>query len=322
MATHELREPQQLGFAGIHRLKISTTAGKVDVVGADVPDPDADGAGSRDSPGSPGSADRGGRATVDVTRIIGDEPVTVEEADGELTIRHGDLKPGLLGWLTGSRKIESDISVQVPPDCVVEVTIVSGPLVVSNLHEKTKVQGVSGEITLAQLHGPTEVKTVSGSITAESVTDDLSAHTVSGSITVIALGPNSTIKAGTTSGVITIDLEDGTDSPKVDLNCVSGTVIVRAPQDANLEVDMSTMSGRTVTTFDGLGNQPLLGTGFPFNGKGPFGKPQKLYGVLGSGAGHLKARAVSGDVTLLRRVGNPELGEPGQDENSKAGEDK
>jgi hypothetical protein len=302
MATHELREPDQLVFEGIHRLKVSTTAGKVDVVGAD--------------------ADGGGRATVDVTRIKGHEPVIVEEVDGELTIRHGEFKPGLLGWLTGGRKIESDISVQVPPDCLVDVTVVSGPLVVSNLHEKTKLQGVSGEITLAQLHGPTEVKTVSGSITAESVTDDLSAHTVSGSITVIALGTNSTIKAGTTSGAITVDLEDGTDAPTVDLNCVSGTVIVRAPQDANLDVDMSTMSGRTVTTFSGLGNEPLLGGGFPFGDKGPFGKPQKLVGRLGTGAGRIKARAVSGDMTLLRRAADPELGTPGPDENSKAGEDK
>ena len=301
MATHELREPNQLAFDGIHRLTVCTTSGKVDVVGADT------------------DGDR--RATVDVTRVAGREPVTVETTDGELTIRHGEFKPGIIGLLTGGNKIESDISVQVPPDCLVEVSVVSGPLVVSNLHEKTKVQGVSGEITLAQLHGPTDVKTVSGSITAESVTDDLSAHTVSGSITVIALGTNSHIKAGTTSGAITVDLDAGTDAPTVDLNCVSGTIIVRAPGDANLEVDMSTMSGRTVTTFDGLGSRPLLGSGFPFGDKGPFGKPQKLSGVLGSGAGRVKARAVSGDVTLLRRAGDPELGEPGP-ENSKAGEDK
>ena len=313
MARHELRGPDQLGFDGIHRLKVSTTSGKVDVVGVDDTSADLDGGGD--------GAEGRGRATVDVTRVTGREPVIVEETDGELTIRHGDFKPGLIGWLTGGRKIESDISIQVPPDCLVEVTVVSGPLVVSNLHEKTKVQGVSGEITLAQLHGPTDVKTVSGSITAESVTDDLSAHTVSGSITVIALGTNSTIKAGTTSGAITVDLEDGTDAPTVDLNCVSGTVIVRAPQDANLEVDMSTMSGRTVTTFDGLGNQPLMGSGFPFD-KVPFGKPQKLSGVLGSGAGRIKARAVSGDVTLLRRTGDPELDEPDPHEDSMAGEDK
>lgn len=300
MTRHELREPHQLGFEGIHRLRVSTTAGKVHVVGADGPD--------------------GGHATVDVTRIKGDDPVVVEVVDGELVVTHGDFKPNVIGWLAGGRKIESDISIQVPPDCLVDLTVVSGPLVVSNLHEKTKVQGVSGEITLAQLHGPTDVKTVSGSITAESVTDDLSAHTVSGSITVIALGTNSTIKAGTTSGAITVDLEDGTNAPQVDLNCVSGTVIVRAPQDVNLQVDMSTMSGRTVTTFDGLGNEPLLGRGFnfPFGGSGfPLGKPQKLSGVLGSGAGRIKARAVSGDMTLLRRVADPELGDL-----SVAGEDK
>jgi len=87
-------------------------------------------------------------------------------------------------------------------------------------------------------------------------------------------------------GRFTVDLEDGTDAPNVDLNCVSGTVIVRAPQDANIDVDMSTMSGRTVTTFRGLGTAPFLGSGFPFGGKNfPLGKPQKLNGRLAAGPG-------------------------------------
>jgi hypothetical protein len=281
----ELREPRQLAFEGIHRLRVSTISGKVDVVGTDDPD-------------TPGGA------VVDVSRVKGRDPVVVEERDGELVVQHGDFKPGLVGWLMSGKKIESDISIQVPPDCVVEVSVVSGPLVVSNLHERAKIQGISGEITLAQLHGPTDVRTVSGSITAESVTDDLSAHTVSGPITVIALGTNSAIKAGTTSGAITVDLEDGTDAPRVELNVVSGAVIVRAPEGANVEVDMTTMSGRTVTTFDGLGSLPLFG-----NKNIPFAKPQKLTGVLGTGAGRIKARAVSGDMTLLRRAADPEFGE-------------
>lgn len=292
MTRHELSGPERLAFEGIHRLKVVTTAGRVDVVGAG----------------------EDGAAVVDVTRVKGEEPLVVEDADGELTVRHGEFRPNVIGWLMHGRKAEADISIQVPPDCLVDVTVVSGPLVVSNLHERTRVQGVSGEITLAQLHGPTDVKTVSGAITAESVTDDLSAHTVSGPITVIALGSQNTIKAGTTSGAITVDLEDGTDAPRLELNVVSGQVIVRAPEDANLDVDMSTMSGRTVTTFDGLDSAALFG-----NKQIPFTKPRQLSGRLGTGQGRLKARAVSGDMTLLRRAVDPELkrsvvdGEDGED---------
>lgn len=292
MTRHELSGPDRLAFEGIHRLKVVTTSGRVDVVGAG----------------------EDGAAVVDVTRVKGEEPLVVEDADGELTVRHGEFRPNVLGWLMHGRKTEADISIQVPPDCLVDVTVVSGPLVVSNLHERTRVQGVSGEITLAQLHGPTDVKTVSGAITAESVTDDLSAHTVSGPITVIALGSQNTIKAGTTSGAITVDLEDGTDAPRLELNVVSGQVIVRAPEDANLDVDMSTMSGRTVTTFDGLDSAALFG-----NKQIPFTKPRQLSGRLGTGHGRLRARAVSGDMTLLRRAVDPELkrsaadGEDGED---------
>ncbi|GAA1960835.1 DUF4097 family beta strand repeat-containing protein [Catenulispora subtropica] len=298
MTRHELREPERLAFEGVHRLKVVSTSGKVDVVGAG----------------------QDGAALVDVTRIKGDEPVVVEDEDGELVVRHGEFKPNVLGWLMHGRRIEADISIQVPPDCLVDVTVVSGPLVVSNLHERTRVQGVSGEITLAQLHGPTDVKTVSGPITAESVTDDLSAHTVSGAITVMALGAGNTIKAGTTSGAITVDLEDGTDAPRLDLNVVSGAVIVRAPEDANLDVDMSTMSGRTVTTFDGLQDQARFGSR-----QIPFAKPRQLSGRLGTGAGRLRARAVSGDMTLLRRAVDPGLKDSGADDavggHDTAGED-
>ena len=99
-----------------------------------------------------------------------------------------------------------------------------------------------------------------------------------------------------------MDLEDGTDAPRLELNVVSGQVIVRAPEDANLDVDMSTMSGRTVTTFDGLDSQALFG-----NKQIPFTKPRQLSGRLGTGAGRLRARAVSGDMTLLRRAVDPEL---------------
>ncbi|MEY9891525.1 hypothetical protein ABIA35_005505 [Catenulispora sp. MAP12-49] len=293
MTRHELSGPDRLAFEGIHRLKVVTTSGRVDVVGAG----------------------EDGAAVVDVTRVKGEEPLVVAAEDGELTVRHGEFRPNVLGWLMHGRKIEADISIQVPPDCLVDVTVVSGPLVVSNLHERTRVQGVSGEITLAQLHGPTDVKTVSGAITAESVTDDLSAHTVSGPITVIALGTQNTIKAGTTSGAITVDLEDGSDAPRLELNVVSGQVIVRAPENANLEVDMSTMSGRTVTTFDGLDSQALFG-----NKQIPFTKPRQLSGRLGTGQGRLKARAVSGDMTLLRRAVDPAL--LGADADGEDGEDR
>jgi len=77
---------------------------------------------------------------------------------------------------------------------------------------------------------------------------------------------------------------------------------------------MSTMSGRTVTTFEGLDTQALFG-----NKQIPFTKPRQLSGRLGTGAGKLKARAVSGDMTLLRRAVDPELkstvvdGEDGED---------
>ena len=259
----KIEQPEQLAIGdGVHRLRLSAVGGRINVLGVDGP------------------------AALEVSRISG-PPLNIELEDGELVVRHGeDLRSGLLSWLTRGARQEVELSLSVPPDALVDVTVVSGPVVLSNFHERVNVKGVSGEITLAGVYGPTTVSTVSGAVTVEQATDDLKVKAVSGAITVLA-GAGGDISLNTVAGSITLDLEDPMPG-KVQAACVSGALTVRLPHEPDVEVDISSTSGRATTAFPQITRSRQPGN-------------TRLSGVIGSGAARLKGHTVSGSITLLRR---------------------
>jgi DUF4097 and DUF4098 domain-containing protein YvlB len=260
----KIEQPEQLAIGeGVHRLRLSAVGGRINVLGVDGP------------------------AALEVSRISG-PPLNVELGeDGELTVKHGeDLKSGLWSWLTRGAKQEVELSLSVPPDALVEITVVSGPVVVSNFHERVNVKGVSGEITLAGVYGPTSVSTVSGLVTVEQATDDLKVRAVSGAITVLA-GAGGEIELNTVAGSITVDLEDPMPG-RVHATCVSGALTVRLPHDPDVEVNITSTSGRATTAFPEITRSRQPGS-------------SRLSGVIGNGAAQLKGHTVSGSITLLRR---------------------
>jgi hypothetical protein len=262
--TWKLEHPDQIGLGeGVRSVRLVAIAGRVNLIGKDGP------------------------ATLEVTEVSGPPLRVVLNDDGELIIRHGDEgKPQLIQWLLGGKRVEVDLSLALPPDALVNVNVVSGPVVVSNFHERVSVKGVSGEVTLAGVHGSARVATVSGAITAEQVTGDLSVKAVSGAITVIA-GAGGTIDLSAVSGAIALDLEDPVPS-SVRLNCVSGAMTVRLPHDPDVRVDLGTANGRAVSSFPEVRASGHRGS-------------QKLTGTVGAGTAVLTGKTVSGAVTLLRR---------------------
>jgi Putative adhesin len=257
-------QPDQVSFDGpVRALKLAVAQGRINVIGTDGP------------------------PTLEVTRISG-RPLTVELADGLLTVRQGEEgKPNVLGWLlSGRRQDVVDLSLALPPDALVELNVVSGAVVVSNFHEQVAVRGVSGDITLAGVHGTAKVNTVSGAITAEQVTGDIKVNAISGAITVIA-GAGGRIDLNTVSGALTLDLEDPMPTD-VSLQCVSGALTIRLPYQPDVKVELNTAHGRVATSFDELSKRGWHNT-------------QQLTGQLGTGAARLRGSTVSGAVTLLRR---------------------
>jgi hypothetical protein len=266
----KIEQPDQVALGeGVRSVRLTTIAGRVNLIGTDGP------------------------ATLEVTKIYG-QPLHVELTDdGELLVKHcADFaKPQLLSWLFAGKRAEVELSLALPPDALVDVRVVSGPVVVSNFHERVTVKGVSGEVTLAGVHGSARVATASGAITADQVTGDLTVKAVSGSITVIA-GAGGAIDLAAVSGAIALDLESPVPS-SVKLQCVSGAMTVRLPHDPDVRVDLGTSNGRAVSSFPEVRASGMRGS-------------QRLSGTVGAGTATLSGKTYSGSVTLLRRSADEE----------------
>ena len=148
----KLEHPDKVALGdGVRSVRLIAMAGRVNLIGKDGP------------------------ATLEVTKVSGPALHVELSDDGDLVVRHGDYaKPQMLQWLLGGRRMEVELSLALPPDALVSVNVVSGPVVVSNFHERVTVKGVSGEVTLAGVHGSARIATVSGAITAEQGSGDLS----------------------------------------------------------------------------------------------------------------------------------------------------
>jgi len=275
MAQWRIDQPQSLDLTGVRRLDVRVVAGSVDVVGRpDAADPGGSGAG-------------GGAAHLEVSRVEGPLIVTLE--GDTLTIAHERLSwGGLLDWVSTNRKASADVSISVPASCPVELGVVSAHAVVSSIAAAVKVKSVSGSVTLDGVRSDISAQTVSGDLEARGLSGSLHFTTVSGDLTVVD-GTSGRVRAETVSGQVTLDLDVPADS-SIDVSSVSGDLTVRLPGTAGLTVTAKTMSGGLDSAFEGLTTERKPGR-------------ISMQGQVGSGDGQLRAKTVSGDVTLLRRAG-------------------
>ncbi len=100
-----VREPARITLDGeVSRLSVALVAGRLNVVGSDGP------------------------ARVEVASA-GRRPITVRHEQGVLSVRHEHVPklPGIVWWLTRlGRRYRCDVSVALPGDRPVEVSLVSG----------------------------------------------------------------------------------------------------------------------------------------------------------------------------------------------------
>jgi hypothetical protein len=266
MNRQSIDRPGVVSFDEVRQVKLTVPRGRIDVIGMDGP------------------------PTLEVTKISG-KPLNIWLSEGVLSLSHGrsGWGPAPLWWL---RNQHIELSLGVPPDAAVELSVVSGSLVVSNFRRRVEVKGVSGDITLAGLTGGARVATVSGPITAEQVIGDLAIEAVSGSITVVA-SAGGRITAHTVSGDMAVDLVDPM-PPEVDLQCVSGSLAIRLPHNPDVTVDLSS-HGRVTSTLPGL-----VRSGPP--------SMRRLNGRVGAGTARLHGATMSGAVTVMARDADESAG--------------
>jgi hypothetical protein len=265
MPTWTVTEPRRLDLdEPVKRLDVTLFGSRLNVVGTDGP------------------------PRVEIAAASG-LPLTVAHAEGRLEIRHpnpktwpGPLKP-LWWWLVGVRKLGAQVSVAVPYDTPADLTVVSGPVVVSSTRGELTVDCTSGRVALLGVRGQIRARVVSGPVEALGCAGDLRLETVSGEVT-IADSAADRLYAKTISGALTADLDNPPHDSQLRLETVSGEITVRVREDSDLEVELRATGGRVSTDFAGLELSAHRGSG-----------------RLGAGTGRLSATAISGHVTLLRR---------------------
>lgn len=284
MTSWTITEPQLLRLnvgdpaARIDRLDVRLNAGRLSIVGTDGP------------------------PRVEIAKAS-EAPVIVNLTAGTLSVTHADVRkwPGMLEplwwWLHGRQRFEADVSIAVPFETPGVLWVGSGSIVVSSIHADLHADCVSGRMTLLGVVGALRAKVVSGPIEALGCAGDIDLETVSGEITV-ADAAATRLRAKTVSGALTADLDNPPDDCEIRLETVSGEITIRVREDSDLSVMLSAAHGRVTSDFDGLSADGAWGA--------------SATGVLGAGAGsgRLRATAVGGNISLLRRPFDAEFGRP------------
>ncbi|WP_239067396.1 DUF4097 family beta strand repeat-containing protein [Actinomadura bangladeshensis] len=260
MSRWTIEEPTSLDFDGVVALRVTVIAGSVSVLASDE------------------------RPSIMVGEVQG-PPVTVTHEAGMLTVTHEKLWEGVLSWLR-THNVRTAITVTVPHDCPVSLTLVSADAVVTGMTTRTSIKSATGNVTLDGVAGAIDANTVSGAIEAQGLDGTVSFTSVSGDLA-LAGASIDRLGARTVSGRIAADVDLSGDAA-VDVNTVSGEVALRVPESADAQVSLSSAAGRIETSFPELGRQDRT-------------IAQSVTGKLGDGGGRLTVNTVSGAITLLGR---------------------
>ncbi|GAA2601471.1 DUF4097 family beta strand repeat-containing protein [Actinomadura fulvescens] len=275
MSRWTIEEPATLDFDGVVALKATLIAGSISVLASDD------------------------RPSLQVAAIDGPPLVVTHEA-GMLSVSHERMLEGMLSWLQ-RQKVRADITVTVPRECPVTITLVSADAVIAGLTARASIKSATGDVTLDGVVGDIDANTVSGAMEAQGVDGKVAFTSVSGDLA-LAGGSIDRLAARTVSGRIAADVELAGAS-RVEVNTVSGEVTLRVPDSISAEVQLNSAAGRLDTSFPGLDRQDRT-----------VGK--SLGGTIGDGSGRLSVTTVSGGVTLLSRPGDgddPEIDTPGME---------
>ncbi len=253
--------PQIIEVEDVRALRVALVAGRVDVVGRDVPG-----------------------ARIEVHRVSG-RPLEVSLVDGELRVGYAFTLGGWEGWLdkflSWRPADTADVHVAVPHDVAVRLGTVSAEGFLGDVASGAQASTVSGSLVTDGTQGLLTVKSVSGDVVVRGHTGDLRANAVSGSVTASGAFTQATVV--TVSGAVTLD---AVRASGVSVQTVSGHATVRLPEDLGVTVTARSVSGKVVV--DGQAR----------SGEGPLTGNVDV--VAGDGACHVQANTVSGHFTVLR----------------------
>ncbi len=170
-------------------------------------------------------------------------------------------------------------SIQIGDCKKADINTVSADVKTGNLSESSSVKTASGNIVAGNTND-VELRTISGDITVAGAKGKATLGTVSGEISVDLLTDIANLTAESTSGDIKIS-----NMPTIEkavAKSVSGDVNIVLAKDANLTINIDTLSGHT----DLVGTEKMPEPGFD----------RSL--VIGTGTGKLEIGTTSGDIEV------------------------
>jgi hypothetical protein len=268
--TENVDEVRTLSLAGVDRIEVSVVSSDVSVTES------ADGGVTARLSGAVGAS---GAFRV---------PELIAELRGGTAVIRVDHKSVnvVMGWYRADLKLEVAIpkgyrgalaigsvsaSIQVPPGrtfTTLDVGSVSGRLELGAfMADEFRGHTVSGDIKGNASAKSANLSSTSGDITLGGLTGDLTAHTVSGNVMLAWISF----------------------SDRIDINTTSGDVTLGVPAGSGFRLDAGSTSGRITT------DHPVTVQG---STSGP-GR-RSLAGDVGSGAGSVKVRTVSGSISIAK----------------------
>lgn len=213
-------------------------------------------------------------------KVLRGAPVVVTLEGGVLRVAH-ELPRNLISTVLNGPSPEAVVEVVAPAEAGVRVRTVAASVVAAGFRQPPVLATVSGSITASDVAGLT-VSVVSGTLEAEAVSGPVNVNSVSGDVTIIG-GRLDQTAVKSVSGDVLLDVDDIGDAA---LNSVSGAVALRLPEDASVTLEAVTVNGRLDCAF------PLADS---------VSTKRRLTGAVGGGGSQVRARTISGDVSLLRK---------------------
>lgn len=128
-----------------------------------------------------------------------------------------------------------------------------------------------------------DANTVNGDVSVDELRGEVEATTVNGDVRAASSG--GPVRANTVNGSIRARGQIGSDG--LEYSTVNGSIEIELPNNANADVDLSTVNGRVTSDF------PITFTG-EIN-------PRRIRAELGSGGPRLRAKTVNGGIRLLKQ---------------------
>jgi Toastrack DUF4097 len=212
---------------------------------------------------------------------------------------HGCGASGFFGGKTAVR-----LQVRVPRGSELEVSGVSADVTSSGVTGRQHLHTVSGDIHATLGSGDDEVNSVSGDIDLHGSAEDGTLHvtSVSGDLTVTQVAGE--LEARTVDGKVTAELAS---ARLVRINTTSSSIELHAALTSGGTVETETVSG--AQKFDLTAPAGYRYEAKSFSGditdcfgqepsKSGYGPGSRLSGTRGGGAGHVRIKSLSGDISL------------------------